>query len=156
MRSSEAGSLTSSIAVPDVVITSRMPINLLDQLLQVIDTNYEVTPEANWSGSIDDPADAVLLFGAVEYKNFEQPVAYRQLVYDLSTAQSVRKALGLADQILYGWTSVKSGKDLTMILHASWRVCYQCCSSTRSCSHFSIERKGLHLYIWKSVELYCL
>jgi hypothetical protein len=153
MRSSEAGSSTTSIAVPDVVMTSRMPCNLLDQLLKVLDTNYEVTREADWSDSVEDPADATLLFGAVEYKKFDQPVAYRHLVYGLSTAHSVRKALGLEDQILYGWTSVKSGQDLTMILHASWRVCDQFCSSTRTCSHFSIERTGVYLYIWKSVEL---
>ena len=132
-----------------------MPTNLQKQLRKLIDTNYEVTSEADWSGSVEDPADANLLFGAVEYKSFDQPVAYRQLVYDLSTAQSVRKALGLEEEILYGWTSVKSGQDLTMILHASWRVSRQFCSSACACSHFSIERTGLYLYIWKSVELYC-
>src|SRR5579859_1509537 len=122
MRRSEAPSTTSSNAVPDVVITSRMPTNLKKRLRELIHMDYEVTHEANWLGSVEDPAEADLLLGAVEYKCFNQPVAYRQLVYDLSTAQSVRKALGLAEAILYGWTSAKTGQDLMMSLHASWWV----------------------------------
>jgi len=94
----------------------------------LIATNYELTSEAHWSGSVEDPADVNLLFGAMEYKLFEQAVAYHQLVYDLSTAQSIWKALELKNETLYGWTSVKAGKDLMMILYASWWVSQQFCS----------------------------
>ena len=130
MRRSEALNTTSSNAVPDVVFTSPMPTDLKKQLRHLMATDYEVTSEAHWSGT-DDPANANLLFGAVEYKHFEEAVAYGHLVYDLSTAQSVRKALGLNDETLYGWTSVKAGQDLKMILYASWRVSQQFCSLAR-------------------------
>lgn len=48
-------------------------------------------------------------------RNFEHNAA--QLVYDLSTAQSQRRALGLKEQVIFG--GVYSNKSLT-IFSSSW------------------------------------
>jgi hypothetical protein len=78
-----------------------------------------------------------LLMVAVEYKKFNEPVAYSHLVYDLSTGQSVLKVLGFTDVILYGWTSTRLASGLVMDLYASWWVSYQ--FSYFTCSQIPIE-----------------
>ena len=64
------------------------------------------------------------LMSAAEYRLDSEGHAFRQLVYDLSTAQSVRRALGLSDVTLYGWTSAKIYGIVYMALYACWWVSY--------------------------------
>ena len=64
------------------------------------------------------------IMSAVEYRLDSEGHAFRQLVYDLSTAQSVRRALGLSDVALYGWTSAKIYGIVYMALYACWWVSY--------------------------------
>ena len=64
-----------------------------------------------------------LLMSAAEYKVDDEPAAYRQLIYDLSTAQPVRRAVGLPDVTLFGWTSnLNSDHTVSMHLYACWWV----------------------------------
>jgi hypothetical protein len=100
-----------------------MPDYLKEELEGVLLQDYSLANEADWRCSPENEGD--ILMSAVEYKEFDENAGYGQLVYDLSTAQSVRRALGLRDIVLYGWTSSKAGHSLSMNLFASWWVSYR-------------------------------
>jgi hypothetical protein len=139
MRHSNLLQTPSSTATADVAITLTMPTNLATRLLALGPSNRSIVSEAYWEDSTANVAS--LLMAAVEYKKFKFDDGYRQLVFDLSTAHSAWKALGLTEVPLYGWTSSRSSEQLTMHLHASWWVSCRLSMSVGTCPQLRTEQR---------------
>ena len=96
-----------------------------EELLRNPALDEDLAYQACWRDPpVIDAKHLDLLMSAAEYKLTLDQAGYRQLVYDLSTAQSVRRALGLRNVILFGWTLSKDpvyGR-VSMHVYACWWV----------------------------------
>ena len=149
VRASTASITPSSGATADTLIIHQMP-SLGNGILSLptIDARY-----ALWR---NDPLlyrdeEMNFLMSAAEYKLYIEDTAYKQLVYDLSTAQSARRALALADVTLYGWTSHKTPpRSIHMALHACWWM--RPSLSSLNFSHSNLHQVGDKIQISRAIK----
>ncbi len=123
LRASSAAEIPSPVATADTVILHPMPPSLTALLSKGV--RIPLAYHALWRNPVSLENNHMdFLMSAAEYKLASEGHAFRQLVYHLSTAQSVRRALDLSYVTLYGWTSAKIYGIVSMALYACWWVSY--------------------------------
>ncbi|KAF8577632.1 hypothetical protein K439DRAFT_1664141 [Ramaria rubella] len=110
-------------AVADAIVTIRRK-QFAAHIIGTL-TNQSVADilvESQWASSyVNSPEVTSTIVFPAEYKRYSPTSSRHQLMMDLTTAQCQRKAIGLADAILYGAT-VDQGQ---FCIYASWWKMYK-------------------------------
>ena len=124
----ETPTIPSPVAQADAVIVHPFPpwfAGVLEKGLADKEFSARGFQEMSWRGG---PATASrflssILMSAIEYKVDDEVVAFRQLMYDLGTAQIVRQTLKQADKALFGFTATRAGDNSAYVsIYACWQV----------------------------------
>ncbi|KAF8592607.1 hypothetical protein K439DRAFT_1610381 [Ramaria rubella] len=105
-------------AVADAIVTiqrKRFAAHIIGTLTN--QSVVDILVESQWaSGYVNSPEVASIIAFPAEYRRYSSTSSRHQLMMDLTTAQCQRKAIGLADAILYGAT-VDQGQ---FCIYVSW------------------------------------